>query len=113
MTHCPIVPNPKLQKWEVYTDFVYITKAGIEIVVEKGFKTDLASIPSLLKWIYPKCRLDYATAAVVHDWLLVQKMGREYADSVFREILDISTDERTEAIFYDGVSFWTKIKRIF
>jgi hypothetical protein len=111
MTQCPIIPNPKKGKWEVYSDYTYTTKAGMTIEVKKGFETDLASVPFLFRWFFPKCRVDYATASVVHDWLLEQGLGREYADIVFREILDKTTDEETEEIFYTGVFIWSRMKR--
>jgi len=64
-------------KFELFSDYVYKTKEYL-IKVPKGFITDYASIPKLLRSIvlpYGK----HSGASVVHD--------REKADKIFLEIL--------------------------
>ena len=113
MKQIPIIPNPSEKIWCTFADYTYTTKKGIQIFIPKGFKTDLASIPLWFHWLYPKCRVDYSTGAVVHDAILklYPDMGREFADTVFREILDITTDETTEEVFYESVSIWSRVKK--
>jgi len=113
LEQCPIIPCIEKGKWKVYADYRYTTSGGLEIDVPKGFETDLASIPWMFRWRFPRCRVDYATASVVHDAILTlyTELGRELADKVFKEILDITTSEEVEEIFYESVSLWTRIKR--
>ena len=76
-------------KFELFFNYVYRTKEYI-IKVPKGFVTDYASIPKLLRAIvlpYGK----HSGASVVHDWLYSSNcnldVSREKADKVFLEIL--------------------------
>jgi len=76
-------------KFELFSDYVYKTKEYL-IKVPKGFVTDYASIPKLLRAIvlpYGK----HSGASVVHDWLYSSNcnldISREKADKVFLEIL--------------------------
>ena len=76
-------------KFELFFNYVYRTKEYI-IKVPKGFVTDYASIPKLLRVIvlpYGK----HSGASVVHDWLYSSNcnldISREKADKIFLEIL--------------------------
>ena len=76
-------------KFELFFNYVYRTKEYI-IKVPKGFVTDYASIPKLLRGIvlpYGK----HSGASVVHDWLYSSNcnldISREKADKIFLEIL--------------------------
>ena len=76
-------------KFELFSDYVYRTKEYL-IKVPKGFVTDYASVPKLLRIIilpYGK----HSGASVVHDWLYSSKcdmeISREKADKIFLEIL--------------------------
>ena len=76
-------------KFELFFNYVYRTKEYI-IKVPKGFVTDYASIPKLLRAIvlpYGK----HSGASVVHDWLYSSTcnldISRENADKIFLEIL--------------------------
>ncbi|ALF16822.1 DUF1353 domain-containing protein [Fusobacterium animalis] len=76
-------------KFELFSDYVYKTKEYF-IKVPKGFVTDYASIPKLLRAIvlpYGK----HSGASVVHDWLYSSNcdldISREKADRIFLEIL--------------------------
>lgn len=60
------------EHFRLLNDFVYQDEDGTIYTVPEGFKTDMASIPRGLWNIFPKAgRWD--RAAVVHDWLCVQK----------------------------------------
>ena len=76
-------------KFELFSDYIYKTKE-YPIKVPKGFVTDYASIPKLLRAIilpYGK----HSGASVVHDWLYSSNcsldISREKADKIFLEIL--------------------------
>lgn len=76
-------------KFELFSDYVYKTKEYL-IKVPKGFVTDYASIPKLLRAIilpYGK----HSGASVVHDWLYSSncnlEISREQADKIFLEVL--------------------------
>ena len=76
-------------KFELFSDYVYKTKEYL-IKVPKGFVTDYASIPKLLRGIvlpYGK----HSGASVVHDWLYSSNcnldLSREKSDKIFLEIL--------------------------
>ena len=75
--------------WEVMEDYYYKTSRGV-IRVPKGFRTDYASVPRILRNIinsYGK----HGRAAVVHDWLYSNQckidITREEADKIFSEIM--------------------------
>ena len=76
-------------KFELFSDYVYKTKDYL-IEVPKGFVTDYASIPKLLRIIvlpYGK----HSGASVIHDWLYSSncnlEISREKADKIFLEVL--------------------------
>jgi len=76
-------------KFELFSDYVYKTKEYL-IKVPKGFVTDYASIPKLLRAIilpYGK----HSGASVVHDYLYSKgcelNIERKKADKIFLEIL--------------------------
>ena len=59
--------------------------------VVKGFKTDLASIPRIVRSLVPKGRNE-TRAAVVHDWIYrgrcEQRFTRAEADRLFLDIME-------------------------
>lgn len=76
-------------KFELFSDYVYKTRE-YTIKVPKGFVTDYASVPKLLRIIilpYGK----HSGASVVHDWLYSSNcnldINREKADKIFLEVL--------------------------
>ena len=76
-------------KFELFSDYMYRTREYL-IKVPKGFVTDYASIPKLLRGIvlpYGK----HSGASVVHDWLYSSNcnlgLSREKSDKIFLEIL--------------------------
>ena len=67
------------------------------ITVPAGFKTDGASVPRLLWWLFPPTGR-YMAAAIVHDYLLqAHYPARREADRVFLQAM--------EAL---GVIFWRR-----
>lgn len=64
---------------------------GVEhrVTAPRGFLTDFASVPPVArKFIHPAG--PYAPAAVIHDWLYINKIGeRETADRIFLEAMKV------------------------
>lgn len=56
--------------YKLRSAYIYVTQAGVKIVVPEGFRTDLLSAPRLT-WTILGLPPDglYRCAAVVHDWL--------------------------------------------
>lgn len=65
----PVIPL-KGNKYILYKDFLYhfSCEQGVHFLsVDKGFKTDMASIPRILWWLVSP--FDLGHAPIIHDWL--------------------------------------------
>lgn len=92
----------------------------IEIVVPKGFVSDLASIPRLLWGILPPHHHRYRLAALVHDYLLrdpvlwdgeVHVFSRRTIDLIFKEIMKASGVKPWKVfVMYNAVRAWSYFK---
>lgn len=71
--------------WELRTDLVYWHREGC-IVVPRGFRTDLDSVPRL-PFGYLLFKGRSVRAPIVHDWLYYSQSGRAYADRVFLDAM--------------------------
>lgn len=61
--------------------------SGIVVTVPAGFATNLASVPRLLRWLFPPDG-PWLAAAVLHDFLYGLKgCTRFLADALFREAM--------------------------
>jgi hypothetical protein len=57
------------------------------VLVPAGFESDGATVPLLLRWLFPPADR-YFPAAIAHDFLLKQKsISRKMADSIFYHAL--------------------------
>lgn len=79
------VPN----EWVLVDSLIYYTSKKFcrTVSVPKGFITDLASIPAMLRSLF---NVNGASrkAAVIHDWLYCSRLyKRAEADAIFREAL--------------------------
>ena len=57
--------------WKLHSPLVFVYNADnnpVIIRVPKGFRTDLASVPWVFRWLFPK-HGKYTRAAVLHDYL--------------------------------------------
>jgi len=112
------VKNPSER--EIYAPFTYITNAGTAITVPVGFRTDFASIPSLLWAILPP--LDhYGKAAVIHDYLYrtpALNCTKAQADSILKEACEClkvkqwKIDALYYAVKYFGFHAWNKQRKV-
>jgi len=77
--------------WEVERGFSYDLGrrgGGDKITIRKGFKTNFASVPRFLWWMFPPYHPDYGKAAVIHDYLWgLQEYSKRYCDAVFYDAM--------------------------
>ena len=96
--------NPILEyknnKWEVMEDLSF-QWFNTDIVVPKGFRTDLASVPRIFWSIYPPFGR-YNGACVVHDYLYTtHALARIECDLILRAIMRKNRVSKvTRNIFY-------------
>jgi hypothetical protein len=91
---------------------------GMEISVPIGWRTDMASTPRIVWWIFPPFGT-YSYAAVVHDYLYMTPeiiVSRRFTDAEFRRnMIEDGTSPLVANIFYFFVSLfgvwnWRKFK---
>lgn len=82
--------------WQLVSPLSYYSEVlGREVVVPRGFFTDLASVPRVMRWVVPVANAKNRRAAIVHDYLCYDWVQKEYgitqrqADEVFREALEV------------------------
>lgn len=101
----------------ITTDWHYYIGPACSAAVPPDRKTDFASIPRLLWWLYPSVG-PYLRAALIHDELYLKNHGsRAVADAIFLEIMGHDkTPFYQKWPLYFGVRlggwwFWNKNKR--
>lgn len=119
---------PKFSEWalsptgdrrEFYhrISFIVEPRAGERVVIPAGERTDIASIPWFVRWIY-RTWGKHSDAALYHDHLIRTGKAWRYADKEFYRSLRATGNRPTKAwAMYAGVrigSCWRMIKvRIF
>lgn len=76
------------------------------VVVEKGFKTDLASIPKILWPVFNPYELNAMKPAILHDWLYFCPRGftRKESDDIFyASLIDNSVHPAKAYLYYIAV----------
>jgi len=83
--------------WQLTKDFSYTSDMlGRDIIVPRGYFTDLASVPRIFRFIVPVANAKNRRAAVVHDYLCTHGVSegiiknQKEADQVFREALQVA-----------------------
>lgn len=106
--------------WVVVEDFTYTSELlNKDITVPRGYFTDLASVPRLMRWLVPVANAKNRKASVVHDYLCTHGVeleivhNQKQADLVFREALGASGlgKVRSGALYYP-VRFFQSIKSL-
>jgi hypothetical protein len=106
--------------WLVETAFEYrvgALQSPVAIVVPAGFRTDGASVPRLLWWLWPPFGGRYDQAATLHDYLYrtkYQDLARVVADAIFLEAMAVlGVPPRTRWCIYLGVRVggWVTYRR--
>jgi hypothetical protein len=88
-------------KWRLVDTLDYGTADGFLIRIPKGFKTDLASIPRLLRPLF-QVNGNHRQAAVLHDYLYAKK-GRLLVIKKTRAECDLMF---FKAMLQSGVPVW-------
>ena len=76
--------------WATVDPLVYRGRSQ-RFVVPAGFRTDFASVPRVVTWLFPRFGA-YTLAAILHDWLVTEGLrtravtSRE-ADGIFRRVM--------------------------
>src|SRR4051794_8737219 len=76
-------------KWQLVEP---LTSQGRDepFVVQPGFETDFASVPTAFTWLIPRYGR-YTKAAILHDWLCTRAERGEFrwadADGIFRRVM--------------------------
>lgn len=108
LNYKPIPGKPFVQ---LLNDMTYFLGVGLSIVVPKGFKTNLTSIPTWLQWFWPPDG-PYVRAAVLHDYLYRdRRVRRKVADVLFYDALktlDIPLPTRVIFYLYVRLMGWRK-----
>jgi hypothetical protein len=78
------------QLWEVVEPLVYRGRRDT-FLVPAGFRTDFASVPRVVVWLFPRFGR-YTLAAVLHDWLTTEGLragvvSSRDADGLFRRVM--------------------------
>jgi hypothetical protein len=77
-------------RWSLVDDLVYQGRWE-RFVVPAGFRTDFATVPRVVTWLFPRFGV-YTLAAILHDWLVSEGIrsgavtARE-ADGLFRRVM--------------------------
>lgn len=99
--------------WELLAPIVFVSKTGYFAIIEKGFTTDLASVPRIFWPVIPPFGR-YARAAVLHDYLLQENwVSIETANEMFFEALDVlNTNKTTGFLIKTGVRGYFLFKQL-
>jgi hypothetical protein len=112
--------NGKRDQFVLYKDYHYILTNGKQIIIPKGYVTDMASIPRFFWVIWPPHSVQYRIASLVHDYLYIEPTivtSRKFADAEFKRILiHYKTNIITANIFYLFIRLfgwynWNKFKK--
>ena len=92
----------------IYKNTNYVLTNNKTITIPKGFETDFASIPRFLWSVFPPHWKPYREAAIVHDYLYMNKTiisSRAFADAEFRRILI-----RNKVNIFIAWLFWLNVR---
>lgn len=97
MTDLLVAPaTSSMRRWRLARDFVVHIRMRVRetdalevqsLTIPKGFETDFASVPRIFHSIFPPTGR-YGVAALVHDYLCVEKpVTRQEADAIFYDLM--------------------------
>lgn len=83
------------KKFKFYVDYQ-------EFIIDKGFATDLATVPRILWSLYSPMKTETIPGAVIHDYLYFcpGEMSRQEADAIFYDALVLEGLPQTTAFRY-------------
>jgi len=85
----PVLIPARQGLWTVYRDWrvqVTLDKIDIDVVIHKGFVSDLDSVPRIPVF-YEIFKGRTRVGALVHDWLYQKKHKRKDADMIFLALM--------------------------
>lgn len=93
--------------WRVNGGLTYTGADATAHAAEAGFETDLASVPLIMTWLFPRYGL-YTKAAVVHDKLCRPEspVDRFDADEIFNEMMSSLGVPRLRRLLMVGAITW-------
>lgn len=72
--------NNSINNYELLQDVTFKLSNGTVIIIPKGYKWDLSSVPRFLWWLLPPDG-DFQVGALIHDYLYEYNMvNRKFAD---------------------------------
>ncbi len=103
--------TPGVRRFDLVSDFeVWVD--GVLYVVPAGYRTDKASIPKWLHWLFSPDYNPSLCASILHDYCyshLYRAMTKERADTMFRAVmLDQGASKTVACMFYRAVSTFGK-----
>lgn len=76
--------------WKINKNFVYISKAGTGIIVQRDFVTNFATVPRIFRNIVQPWG-KHGKAAVIHDFCYFKRIyTRKRCDKLFLEAMEFS-----------------------
>lgn len=114
----PLELRPVGGLWETARQFAYEIGwlgSGLTIEVEKGFLTDLGTIPFLFRWFLDPSDPKASAAFVLHDKLCLLcnegKFSRRTADAIFHEAMLVLRVPHWKAyLMFLGVRIFALVK---
>ncbi len=106
--------------WRLQRSFTYYfgsKESDYKVVINRGFITDFASIPSFLWSVLHPVDPDYAKASVVHDYLYRHNpviFSKKVSDAIFFEAMEVLNAPKWKkwilylAVCFFGRSSWNK-----
>ena len=85
-----VVRRVSATTWATVDPLVYRGRSQ-RFVVPAGFRTDFASVPRVVTWLFPRFGA-YTLAAILHDWLVTEGLRTgvvtsRQADGIFRRVM--------------------------
>ena len=106
LTDLILKPDPQPRLWVLVQDLVWEDDIFGRLTVPCGFRTDLASVPPVVRDI-PNLDPNGLSRrpAAMHDWLYAWRgIGKDNADLFLRQaLLAEGATAQTAELFYDGV----------
>lgn len=102
---------PGVRRFDLLEDFT-VQVDDVLYVVPAGYRTDKASIPKWLHWLFPPGYAPALCASILHDYCyshLYRTMTKAHADDMFRAVMLSQGASTTVAcLFYRAVSTFGK-----
>lgn len=96
-------------------DLVFLRPSGEIITAQKGFVTDLFSVPTELRFLSPRVPKKGNAAAVIHDWVLAEMSGaytHKQANLIFKEaLISLGVKSWRTSIYHRLTDWYAKFEK--